>query len=316
MPVATSIGTVRATTTRAPSSTSSPRAFARAPSTNHVAPLPASTGAAPTGRRSGRASAAARARRRAPPARGRWVRRRRGPPRSSHARYTAGVLTASGGMTSVTTRSTWASGSTISPMPRTRARPPTRQNGMSAPSREARSKPTPTSRSRTSAARRRHRSSRRRGRRRGGSACRGAPPTSPTWPASRRARATRLVPSSGIPSAERARGVEAVPAGSQRDQVVQVEADHLGVDQVVAVVADTGDAQPQRELGVGSQGDGPTGSRRRRRRRRRVLQGPCRRSRRVAHVVDPAARWASARRHHASTSSSSGRAVGAMPAAS
>ena len=33
------------------------------------------------------------------------------------------------------------------------------------------------------------------------------------------------------------------------ERVVQVERDHLRVDQVVAVVAHTGDAQRQRELG-------------------------------------------------------------------
>ena len=49
--MATSIGTVRATITVAPSSTSSARALPCSPSTNHVAPLPARVGAVPIRRR-------------------------------------------------------------------------------------------------------------------------------------------------------------------------------------------------------------------------------------------------------------------------
>ena len=60
-----------------------------------------------------------------------------GPPRSSHARYTAAVETDNGGVIRVNERSTKARGVTRSPMPRTRARPPTRQNGTSAPRRAA-----------------------------------------------------------------------------------------------------------------------------------------------------------------------------------
>ena len=93
---------VRATTTAAPSLRKEARASSRLPGTNHVAPLPASTGVTP-------ASSPMRSRQRG---------QRRlddeaagsrslgpspvGPPSSSHARYTAGVLTCSGGTTSVT----------------------------------------------------------------------------------------------------------------------------------------------------------------------------------------------------------------------
>ena len=58
-----------------------------------------------------------------------------GPPRSSQARYTAGVEHPKGGVSSVRVIGTKGLGSTTSPMPVTRARPPTRQKATSAPRR-------------------------------------------------------------------------------------------------------------------------------------------------------------------------------------
>ena len=55
-----------------------------------------------------------------------------GPPSSSHARYTTGVEQCSGGVSSVNP-SSWASGSSTSPIPRTLARPPATQKATSAP---------------------------------------------------------------------------------------------------------------------------------------------------------------------------------------
>ncbi len=52
------------------------------------------------------------------------------------------------------------------------------------------------------------------------------------------------------PTGEGSRCGEARPARRQRDQVVEVETDHLGVDQVKSVGSDTGDSETQRELGV------------------------------------------------------------------
>src|SRR5204862_17689 len=56
-----------------------------------------------------------------------------GPPSSSHFAYAAAVATATGGVSSVNRRDSNGSGSTTSPTPLTRALPPTRQNGTSAP---------------------------------------------------------------------------------------------------------------------------------------------------------------------------------------
>ena len=159
------------------------------------------------------------------------------------------MLTLSGGITRVTVTSRWGSGSTISPMPVTRARPPTRQNGMSAPSRDA------ASRSSRVVPKPAHRSA--------AAASVDPPPRPPPWgmrlsivtwalrPASRSALATRLESSSGMPDGERPGRRQAGVGGVDDEQVVEVEADHLGVDEVVAVGADAGDVQRSRQLGVG-----------------------------------------------------------------
>ncbi len=52
---------------------------------------------------------------------------------------------------------------------------------------------------------------------------------------------------------ERAGGRQPAAGGVDDEDVVEVEADHLGVDQVVAVGADSGDPQRSRQLGVGPQ---------------------------------------------------------------
>ena len=143
-------------------------------------------------------------------------------------------------------------------MPVTRARPPTRQNGTSAPERAA----TPSRRSRPSAARRRRRPSRRRARRPRGCACRSA--RRAVRPTARRARAHEVVVAGGHvgPGAlERPRGRR---RRSNVELVGQVERHHLGVDEVVAVGPHAGDPQRQRQLGRGEHDVGHHGERRRR----------------------------------------------------
>ena len=177
------------------------------------------------------------------------------------------------------------SGSTISPMPRHAA--PARRRGRTARRRRA-GRRGRGRRRRPSAARRRRRPSRRRARRRGGSACRSC--TAARAPGERAAPwRTRFESSVGTPSANGPSTVidDRPPSAVDRQLVGQVERHHLGVDEVVAVVAHAGDAQRQRELG-------------RRRDRRRV-----RHAHRRAREPAPSRRRAS----------SSGRAVGATPAA-
>ena len=92
---------------------------------------------------------------------------------------------------------------------------------------------------RPSAARPRRRPSRRRARRRGGSACRCA-----RRPGARRRPAPGrrgCVPSVGTPAAYGPPTVMPVAARRDRQRVGEVERDHLGVEQVVAVGADAGD---------------------------------------------------------------------------
>ena len=191
-------------------------------------------------------------------------------------------------MTSVNDRATMGSGSTISPIPRTRARPPIMQNGMSAPSRLAAE---PIGRCEAGPPQRRR-----------GVGRSAAEPAAVRDPLVDRARAA-LCPARrgrvrrgscrrvGMPVGERTgRRERRRRSRVDREHVVELEADHLGVDQVVAVVAHAGDAQRQRQLGRGP----ATSSMR------------CQLGRATA----------SASRHQASTSSSSGRAVGATPAAS
>ena len=147
-------------------------------------------------------------------------------------------------------------------MPVTRARPPTRQNGTSAPS------PAASSRSSTPA----HRST---------AAASAEPPPSPppagmrlvsaTW-AARPTRGQR--PAHEVVVVGRHAGhVDAValdtcrPSPAVKRQLVgQVERDHLGVDQVIAVGPAAGDPQRQRQLGRGRRPprSGVTKTRRRR----------------------------------------------------
>ena len=147
----------------------------------------------------------------------------------------------------------WGSGSTISPIPDTWARPPTRQNGMSAPSRPARSSsdrlvPKPPHRSAVAAS--------------------VDPPPSPP-PCGMRLSIVVTAARSGEVERPRdeVRAVGRDPVGErtdrrqrrlgrwiarlERQQVVQFEAHHLGIDEVVAVVTHAGDVQRQRQLGVG-----------------------------------------------------------------
>ena len=146
-------------------------------------------------------------------------------------------------------------------------------------------------------------------------------------PARSSARATRFVPSVGTPSAN---GPIAVSAGRpgiarlERQQVVQFEADHLGIDEVVAVVAHAGDVQRQRQLGVGPPrahavpAAAPrrrrrAGTRRRRRAPRAALSGATPAAANCSAVTMPSSdrrsilrRWPNPAR----TSGNSGRRVG------
>ena len=86
------------------------------------------------------------------------------------------------------------------------------------------------------------------------------PPSPPPWgialctctaavrPASRSARLTRFDSSSGIPPANGPSAVSPLPSGAIVSRVGQIERHHLGVDEVVPVVAHAGDAQAQRQL--------------------------------------------------------------------
>ena len=113
------------------------------PRKNHVAPLPAKVGATPAASRMrSRHSAKRGSTTMAAASRSLIAARCAGTASSSQARYTAGVDTNNGGTIRVTTSGSLlpgsgATGSTTSPMPRTRARPPTIQNAMSAPTRDA-----------------------------------------------------------------------------------------------------------------------------------------------------------------------------------
>ena len=123
--------------------------------------------------------------------------------------------------------------------PVTRARPPTRQNATSAPmrgrGRRGRSSP-------PSAARRPRRPSRRPARRRPGCACARRDPGRP--PGERQRPRHQVVVAAGRRRAVGQRSPRS-PVRVELEPVGQVEGDHLGVDQVEAVVPDTGD--PQRE---------------------------------------------------------------------
>ena len=159
-------------------------------------------------RRSGRATARAAARPRARPARGRSDRRqsdRRDRPTPGTRR--ASTRVAAGRPGSRRGRSE-GSGSTISPIPCTRARPPTRQKAMSAPSCDATTRSSKPAHASTAAAS-------------------ADPPPSPpplgirlsivTWavtPASRSALATRLRPSTGTPAPNRPLTASPSPSGS------------------------------------------------------------------------------------------------------
>ena len=129
-------------------------------------------------------------------------------------------------------------------MPVTRARPPTRQNGTSAPERRA------TAGS-SHAGPAQHRGGVGRtaaeARRRPGCACRCARrrrrPTSGERPAH---EVGVVVGHTGGAAPRRSRGRR---RRLERERVGEVERDHLGVDQVVAVGAHAGDAQRERQLG-------------------------------------------------------------------
>ena len=129
--------------------------------------------------------------------------------------------------------------------PRTRARPPTRQNGTSAPSAAA---DRDVGRPRPSAAPRRRRPSRRRARRRAGSACRRdarrARPTSDSALATRLASSAARRRRSG-PSTRQARRRRGRSSSMSASSSVTISASM----QVVAVVAHAGDPQRQRQLG-------------------------------------------------------------------
>ena len=119
-----------------------------------------------------------------------------------------------------------------------------------------------------------------------------------TWarsPASSSARTIRFDPSVGTPCGERTGHVDAVATRGDRDQVVEIEAHHLGVEQVEAVVAEPGHLQRAGELGVRPD-----------RRRGHRRGGSHARHRPATTLVS---------RTHASTPSCSGRSVGAMSAA-
>ena len=190
-------------------------------------------------------------------------------------------------------RASNGSGSTTSPMPVTRARPPTRQNGTSAPSADGHVE---VGRRRPSAARRRRRPTRRRARRRRGCACRRS--TCAVRPTARSARAHEVVVVGGHVGAD-APHHQPVAVG-EGERVGQVEAHHLGVDQVVAVGAHAGHPQRPRELG-GREHDLRHG------------RGPYVWAQRRHATARQTA--ASARRIQSASSSSSARASGRMPAA-
>ena len=101
-------------------------------------------------------------------------------------------------------------------------------------------------RRRPSAGSPRRRPSRRRGRRRWGSACRRGPA-----PSGRRGEGPgdEVESSAGTPAANGPDTVTVVAGAAVDGQAVgEVERDHLGVDEVVAVVADADDAQRPRQL--------------------------------------------------------------------
>ena len=141
------------------------------------------------------------------------------------------------------------SGSTLSPIPSTRARPPRTQNGTSAPRRAAN---VGVGAPRPSAARRRRRPSRRRGPRPVGIALRDPD----RRPSAHRAESAghEVVGAGRHPWTRRAppRTSSTIgdPApGSNVERVGEVDRHHLGVEQVEPVGTHPGDAQRQRELG-------------------------------------------------------------------
>ena len=158
---------------------------------------------------------------------------------------------------------------------------------MSAPRRDA---ATRDRRRPPSAARPRRRPTRRRARRRAGSACGSSTPADA--PASASAPATRFDVVDRNAVGERAVDREPVAGGSIVSDVGELEADHLGVDQVVAVVAHAGDPQRQRQL-------------RRRDHRSGIVTPSAPRVQPIGGASAP----------HSSTSSSSGRACGSIAGA-
>ena len=147
-----------------------------------------------------------------------------------------------GGVSSVKVRSTNGSGSTTSPMPRTRARPP---RGRTARRRRP-TRPRRGRRRRPSAGRPPRRPSRRRGPRRPGCACPAA--RGPSAPTARSARRTRLSSPAATGRPEPASTTSRPSPVGEGQLVGEVERHHLGVDEVVAVVPDAGDPQRQRQL--------------------------------------------------------------------
>ena len=138
-------------------------------------------------------------------------------------------------------------------------------------------------RSRPSAARRRRRPNHRRARRRAGCACRCARAARAADEAQRRGDEVRVVERHAV--GERPVGGQPGRRRIDRQRVVPVERDHLGVDEVVAVVAHAGDPQGQREL------------------------GRCLRPRRCASSSPPATRWSArpTRRRRAPRGGAAGR---------
>ena len=102
---------------------------------------------------------------------------------------------------------------------------------------------------RPTAARRRRRPTRRRGRRRPGSACPGARAPCARRPPAPGARGCRRRAGTGSPGPP----ITSSSSPSAKVELVgEVERDHLGVDEVVAVGAHAGDAQRQGQLGAGA----------------------------------------------------------------
>ena len=182
------------------------------------------------------------ARPRAPPVRGRWDRRRSGRPGRPTPRRPPGVEHPNGGMASVKVRA--SNGSGLEHLADARDPRP------SAPQAERH----------VGAQARGHRRDRRTPAQRSTAAAFDDPPPSPppagmrrssaTWasrPTARSARSTRL--SSGSTSPSRGPPATSTPVPSEKRQLVgQVEADHLGVDEVVAVGAHARHAQRHGEL--------------------------------------------------------------------